>query len=88
LVKSITNDTYVPKDNDVIIAGFVDPSQMRSAGPYGAHTGYYTLEEEYPFMEVSAIASKKNPTYLATVVGRPPLEDKYMGFAAERIFLP
>lgn len=88
LVKSITNDIYVPKDNDYIIEGFVDPSQMRIEGPFGDHTGYYTLEEEYPFMEVTAITSKKNPVYLATVVGKPPLEDKYMGHATERIFLP
>ncbi len=88
LVKSITNDIYVPRDNDYIIEGFVDPSQMRMEGPFGDHTGYYTLEEEYPFMEVTAITSKQNPTYLATVVGKPPLEDKYMGHATERIFLP
>ncbi len=88
LVKSITNDIYVPRDNDYIIEGFVDPSQMRIEGPFGDHTGYYTLEEEYPFMEVTAITSKQNPTYLATVVGKPPLEDKYMGHATERIFLP
>ena len=88
LVKSITNDIYVPKDNDYIIEGFVDPSKMRIEGPFGDHTGYYTLEEEYPFMEVSAITSKKDPVYLATVVGKPPLEDKYMGHATERIFLP
>jgi len=88
LVKSITNDIYVPRDNDYIIEGFVDPSQMRIEGPFGDHTGYYTLEEEYPFMDVTAITSKKDPVYLATVVGKPPLEDKYMGFATERIFLP
>ncbi|AXX93290.1 menaquinone biosynthesis decarboxylase [Malaciobacter molluscorum LMG 25693] len=88
LVKSITNDIYVPKDNDFIIEGFVDTSKMKIEGPFGDHTGYYTLEEEYPFLEVSAITHKKKPTYLATVVGKPPLEDKYMGFATERIFLP
>ncbi|MGB7400962.1 MAG: menaquinone biosynthesis decarboxylase [Arcobacter sp.] len=88
LVKSITNDIYVPRDNDFIIEGFVDPSKMKIEGPFGDHTGYYTLEEEYPFMEVSAITSKAKPTYLATVVGKPPLEDKYMGHATERIFLP
>jgi 4-hydroxy-3-polyprenylbenzoate decarboxylase len=88
LVKSITNDIYVPKDNDFVIEGFVDPSKMKIEGPFGDHTGYYTLEEEYPFLEVTAITSKKNPTYLATVVGKPPLEDKYMGHATERIFLP
>lgn len=88
LVKSITNDIWVPKDNDFVIEGFVDTSKMRIEGPFGDHTGYYTLEEEYPFLEVSAITSKKEPTYLATVVGKPPLEDKYMGHATERIFLP
>ena len=88
LVKSITNDIYVPRDNDFVIEGFVDPSKLRIEGPFGDHTGYYTLEEEYPFMEVSAITSKREPIYLATVVGKPPLEDKYMGHATERIFLP
>ncbi|WP_417326709.1 menaquinone biosynthesis decarboxylase [Halarcobacter sp.] len=88
LVKSITNDIYVPKDNDFVIEGFVDTSKMKIEGPFGDHTGYYTLEEEYPFMEVTAITHKKEPTYLATVVGKPPLEDKYMGYATERIFLP
>ena len=88
LVKCITNDIYVPKDNDYIIEGFVDTSKMRIEGPFGDHTGYYTLEEEYPFMEVTAITTKKDPVYLATVVGKPPLEDKYMGHATERIFLP
>ncbi len=88
LVKSITNDIWVPRDNDFVIEGFVDPSTMKIEGPFGDHTGYYTLEEEYPFMEVTAITSKEKPTYLATVVGKPPLEDKYMGHATERIFLP
>jgi len=88
LVKSITNDIYVPRDNDYIIEGFVDPSKMRIEGPFGDHTGYYTLEEEYPFMDVTAITSKEDPVFLATVVGKPPLEDKFMGFATERIFLP
>ena len=88
LVKSITNDIYVPADNDYIIEGFVDPSKMKIEGPFGDHTGYYTLEEQYPFMEVTAITQKKEPVFLATVVGKPPLEDKYMGHATERIFLP
>ncbi|WP_418179363.1 menaquinone biosynthesis decarboxylase [Aliarcobacter lanthieri] len=88
LVKSITNDIWIPSNNDFVIEGFVDTSKFKIEGPFGDHTGYYTLEEEFPFMEVSAITSKKNPTFLATVVGKPPLEDKYMGFATERIFLP
>lgn len=88
LVKSITNDIYIPEDNDYVIEGFVDPSKLKVEGPFGDHTGYYTLEEEFPFMEVSAITRKKEPVFLATVVGKPPLEDKYMGYATERIFLP
>lgn len=88
LVKSITNDIWVPEDNDYIIEGFVDTSKLKIEGPFGDHTGYYTLDEEFPFMEVSAITSKKDPVFLATVVGKPPLEDKYMGYATERIFLP
>ena len=88
LVKSITNDIWVPEDNDYIIEGFVDTSRLKIEGPFGDHTGYYTLDEEFPFMEVSAITSKKDPVFLATVVGKPPLEDKYMGYATERIFLP
>ena len=88
LVKSITNDIYVPKDVDFVIEGFVDPDAIRIEGPFGDHTGYYTLEEEYPFLDITAITSKKNPTFAATVVGKPLLEDKYMGHATERIFLP
>ena len=88
LVKSITNDIYVPNDVDFVIEGFVDVENMRIEGPFGDHTGYYTLEEDYPFMDVTAITSKKNPVFAATVVGKPLLEDKYMGHATERIFLP
>ena len=88
LVKSITNDIYIPKDVDIVIEGFVDPSEMKIEGPFGDHTGYYTLEEPYPVMEIETITMKKKPVYQATVVGKPPLEDKYMGWATERIFLP
>ncbi|MEA1917594.1 MAG: menaquinone biosynthesis decarboxylase [Campylobacterota bacterium] len=88
LVKSITNDIYVPHDVDYVIEGFVDVEKLKIEGPFGDHTGYYTLEDEYPFMEVSAITCKKSPMFAATVVGKPPLEDKYMGYATERIFLP
>ena len=88
LVKSVTNDIYVPKDVDYVIEGFVDVENLRIEGPFGDHTGYYTLDEPYPFMNVTAITHKKNPVFAATVVGKPPLEDKYMGHATERIFLP
>ncbi len=88
LVKSLTNDLFIPEDADFVIEGVVDPSKMEIEGPFGDHTGYYTLEEEYPVMDVTCISHKKDPVYLATVVGKPPLEDKYMGWATERIFLP
>lgn len=88
LVKSITNDIYIPKDVDYVIEGLVDVNELMIEGPFGDHTGYYTLDEPYPFMKVTAITQKKNPIFAATVVGKPPLEDKYMGHATERIFLP
>ncbi len=88
LVKSITNDIYVPEDVDFVIEGFVDPNDFAIEGPFGDHTGYYTLPEPFPVMEVTAITHKKNPIFAATVVGKPPLEDKYFGWATERIFLP
>ena len=88
LVKSITNDIYIPRDVDIVIEGFVDPTKMEIEGPFGDHTGYYTLKEPYPIMEVDTITMKEKPIFQATVVGKPPLEDKYMGWATERIFLP
>ncbi|MDR0663930.1 MAG: menaquinone biosynthesis decarboxylase [Helicobacteraceae bacterium] len=89
LVKCLTNDLFVPADADFTIEGFIDdPSQRRIEGPFGDHTGYYTLPEAYPFMRVCAITSKRDPVFAATVVGKPPIEDKYMGYPTERIFLP
>ncbi len=88
LVKSITNNIYIPKDVDIVIEGFVDPTKMEIEGPFGDHTGYYTLKEPYPIMEIETITMKEKPVFQATVVGKPPLEDKYMGWATERIFLP
>ena len=88
LVKSITNDIYIPRDVDIVIEGFVDPEVMEIEGPFGDHTGYYTLKEPFPVMEVETITMKKHPVFQATVVGKPPLEDKYMGWATERVFLP
>ena len=87
LVKSLTNDIFVPYDADFIIEGFVDTDFMLE-GPFGDHTGFYTPQEPFPVMKVSAITHKKNPVFYATVVGKPPLEDKYFGGATERVFLP
>jgi len=88
LVKSLTTPLYIPQDVDYVIEGWVDTSELKVEGPFGDHTGYYTLEEPYPVMEVSAITMKKNRVFLATVVGKPPLEDKYMGWATGKIFFP
>ncbi|PLY16442.1 MAG: menaquinone biosynthesis decarboxylase [Sulfurimonas sp.] len=88
LVKSITTPLYIPQDVDYVIEGWVDTSEMRVECPFGDHTGYYTLAEPYPVMEVSAITTKTDPVFLATVVGKPPLEDKYMGWATGKIFFP
>lgn len=88
LVKSLTNPIYIPEDVDMVIEGWVDPANMEIEGPFGDHTGYYTLKEPYPVMDVTCITCKEKPIYQATVVGKPPLEDKYMGWATERIFLP
>ena len=88
LVKSLTTPLYIPHDADYVIEGWVDTQEMKIEGPFGDHTGYYTLKEPYPVMEVSAITMKKEPIFLATVVGKPPLEDKYMGWATGKIFFP
>ncbi|BCD62367.1 4-hydroxy-3-polyprenylbenzoate decarboxylase [Nitratiruptor sp. YY08-26] len=88
LVKSLTNDIWIPRDVDFVIEGYVDPNSFEIEGPFGDHTGYYTLPEAFPVMEVTKITAKKNPIFTATVVGKPPLEDKYMGWGTERIFLP
>lgn len=88
LVKSLTNDIYIPEDVDIVIEGYVDPKNFEIEGPFGDHTGYYTLKEPFPVMEITKITTKKNPIYQATVVGKPPLEDKFMGWGTERIFLP
>ncbi len=88
LVKSLTNDIWIPRDVDFVIEGYVDPKNFEIEGPFGDHTGYYTLPEAFPVMEVTKITAKKDPIFTATVVGKPPLEDKYMGWGTERIFLP
>lgn len=88
LVQCVSNSLYVPYDADIIIEGFVDVSRLEPEGPFGDHTGFYTPIEPYPVLEVSAITHKHNPIYVATVVGKPPLEDKFLGYPTERIFLP
>ncbi len=88
LTQCISNDLRVPYDCDIVIEGFVDTNKFAPEGKFGDHTGFYTPIEPYPIMQVHAITTKYNPIYLATVVGKPPLEDKYMGYMTERLFLP
>ena len=88
LVKCITNEIYVPTDADIIIEGFVDPSDdLAWEGPFGDHTGFYSLADWYPTFHVTCITYRKNAIYPATIVGIPPQEDAYIAQATERIFL-
>lgn len=88
LCPCISNNLFVPNDVDIVIEGFVDTSAVRDEGPFGDHTGFYTPIEPYPVLEISAITMRKRPIFPATIVGKPPLEDKYMGYLTERVFLP
>ena len=89
LVKCLTNDLEVPANADFVIEGYVDPSEpLRPEGPFGDHTGYYTLEEPYPVFHVTAITHRKKAVYPATIVGIPPMEDFYIGAASVQLFLP
>jgi 4-hydroxy-3-polyprenylbenzoate decarboxylase len=89
LVKGITVDIAVPANSDIVIEGYVDPSEpLRREGPFGDHTGFYSLAEDYPAFHVTCITHRKNPIYPTTIVGRPPMEDAYLGKATERLFLP
>lgn len=82
------NGIFVPYDSDVVIEGYVDLEEFKVEGPFGDHTGFYTPAELFPVMKVEKIYAKKEAIYQATVVGKPPLEDKIMGLGTERIFLP
>jgi 4-hydroxy-3-polyprenylbenzoate decarboxylase len=88
LVKCETNDLEVPANAEIVLEGYVNLNEMRTEGPFGDHTGFYSLEGEYPVFHVECLTHRKDPIYLATVVGRPPQEDFFMGYAIERVFLP
>jgi len=89
LVKGVTVDLEVPASADIVIEGYIDPSEpLRKEGPFGDHTGFYSLTDDYPAFHVTCITHKKKPIYPTTIVGRPPMEDVYLGKATERIFLP
>jgi 4-hydroxy-3-polyprenylbenzoate decarboxylase len=88
LVKCKTIDVEVPASSEIVLEGYVVPGELRTEGPFGDHTGYYSLEDDYPVFHLTAITTRKNPIYSATVVGRPPSEDYFMGKAIERLMLP
>jgi 4-hydroxy-3-polyprenylbenzoate decarboxylase len=89
LVKCETNDLEVPANADFVIEGYIDPTEpLRDEGPFGDHTGYYTLPEPYPVFHVTAITHRKDAVYPATIVGIPPMEDFYIGGASVKLFLP
>jgi 4-hydroxy-3-polyprenylbenzoate decarboxylase len=89
LVKSVTVDVEVPANSDIVIEGYVDPAEpLRREGPFGDHTGFYSLADDYPVFHVTCITHRKNPVYPTTIVGRPPMEDAYLGKTTERLFLP
>jgi 4-hydroxy-3-polyprenylbenzoate decarboxylase len=88
LVKGETVDLEVPANAEYILEGYVELGELRTEGPFGDHTGFYTMQDEYPVFHITCITHRKDPIYAATIVGKPPMEDAWMGKAVERIFLP
>ncbi len=89
LVKALTSDLEVPAEAEIVIEGYIDPAEpLVVEGPFGDHTGFYSLADKYPQVHVTAITMRRDAIYPATIVGRPPMEDYYLGHATERIFLP
>jgi 4-hydroxy-3-polyprenylbenzoate decarboxylase len=88
MVACKTVDLEVPADAEIVLEGWVDPAERRVEGPFGDHTGYYSLARDYPVFHLQAVTRRKSPIYPTTIVGRPPQEDYWLGKATERIFLP
>ena len=89
LARAVTCDLEVPGDADFVIEGYIDPAEeLVLEGPFGDHTGFYSLADYYPKVHVTAVTMRRDPVYIATLVGRPPMEDYFLGHATERIFLP
>jgi 4-hydroxy-3-polyprenylbenzoate decarboxylase len=88
LVRCETVDLEVPANAEIVLEGYVNLDELRTEGPFGDHTGFYSLEDEYPVFHVTCMTHRKDPIYATTVVGKPPQEDAWMGKAVERIFLP
>jgi len=88
LVKCKTIDLEAPAEAEIVLEGYVEEGDMRVEGPFGDHTGFYSRAKEFPVFHITCMTHRRNPIYVTTVVGRPPMEDCYMGKAIERIFLP
>ena len=88
LVKCETVELEVPANAEIILEGYVDLNELRREGPFGDHTGYYSLADNYPVFHVTCVTHRRDPIYLTTIVGPPPQEDYFMGYAIERILLP
>jgi 4-hydroxy-3-polyprenylbenzoate decarboxylase len=88
IVQCETVDLQVPAHAEIVLEGYVELGELRSEGPFGDHTGFYTMTDNYPVFHLTCITHRKNPIYAATIVGKPPMEDAWMGKAVERIFLP
>jgi 4-hydroxy-3-polyprenylbenzoate decarboxylase len=89
LAKAVTSDLEVPAEAEIVIEGYVDPREpLVLEGPFGDHTGFYSLADYYPQVHVTAVTHRDNPVWPHTIVGRPPMEDYWLGHATERIFLP
>src|ERR1700734_2332536 len=88
MVKCEMSDLEVPANAEIVLEGYVEIGENRTEGPFGDHTGFYSLEDEYPVFHITCVTQRKHPIYATTIVGPPPMEDFYMGKAIERIFLP
>jgi 4-hydroxy-3-polyprenylbenzoate decarboxylase len=88
MVQCETSDLEVPANAEIVLEGYVEIGELRTEGPFGDHTGFYSLADEYPVFHVTCVTQRKRPIYATTIVGPPPMEDFYMGKAIERIFLP
>lgn len=88
MVACKTVDLEVPAHAEIVLEGYVDFAERRTEGPFGDHTGYYSLADEYPVFHVTALTHRRDPIYATTIVGQPPMEDAFLGKATERLFLP
>jgi len=88
MVKCVSIDMEVPASSQIVLEGYVDPAERRTEGPFGDHTGFYSLADQYPVFHLTAVTRRRDPIYPTIIVGPPPMEDAWLGLATERLFLP